>query len=104
MTLPPLPDDGTLSREGLAPAGRGRALVIACGALAREILALIRLNGWEHMDLQCLPAEVDPCAEAGEFHTCVSAGPMFARRIPVEVGEVVRRDGFVFADLTLAAG
>lgn len=54
--------------------------------------------------LHRLPAEVDPCAEAGEFHTCVSAGPMFAHRIPVEVGEVVQRDGFVFADLTLAAG
>lgn len=31
-------------------------LVLACGALAREILALIRLNGWNHMDLACLPA------------------------------------------------
>ncbi len=49
-----------------------------------------------------LPAEVDPCAERGEFHTCVSAGPMFRRPIPVAVGETVERDGFVFADLTLA--
>ena len=32
-------------------------LIIACGALAREILALKRLNGWDHMDLQCLPAK-----------------------------------------------
>jgi len=48
-----------------------------------------------------LPAEVDPCAERGEFHTCVSAGPMFRRPIPVAVGEIVERDGFVFADLTL---
>lgn len=54
--------------------------------------------------LQRLPAEVDPCAEAGEFHTCVSAGPMFAHPIPVEVGETVQRDGFVFADLRVAAG
>ena len=50
-----------------------------------------------------LPAAVDPCGENGEFHTCVSAGPMFARAIPVAVGEVVARDGFVFADLSAAA-
>lgn len=54
--------------------------------------------------LDRLPAGVDPCAERGEFHTCVSAGPMFARPIRVEVGETVQRDGFVFADLTLADG
>ncbi len=48
-----------------------------------------------------LPSSVDPCGERGEFHTCVVAGPMFDRRIPVVAGEVVRRDGFVFADLAL---
>ncbi len=51
-----------------------------------------------------LPPQVDRCAERGEFHTCVSAGPMFAHPISVEVGEVVEREGFVFADLTLANG
>lgn len=49
-----------------------------------------------------LPPGVDPCGENGEFHTCVLAGPMFPRRIPAEVGERVERDGFCFADLTLA--
>ena len=44
------------------------------------------------------PASVDPCGENGEFHTCVVAGPMFASTIPVEAGEIVERDGFVFAD------
>lgn len=38
--------------------GDGAVLVIACGALAREILALKRLNGWEHLDLACLPAKL----------------------------------------------
>ena len=33
-------------------------LVIACGALAREIVALREVNGWPHMDVQCLPAEL----------------------------------------------
>jgi uncharacterized protein (TIGR00290 family) len=49
--------------------------------------------------LRALPAGVDPCGENGEFHTCVNAGPMFRRPIPVVSGEVVQRDGFVFADL-----
>ncbi len=52
MTL----DDRTLTERGLAPAGAGRVLLIACGALAHEILALKRANGWDHLDLQCLPA------------------------------------------------
>ncbi len=37
---------------------RGRVLLIACGALAREILHLMRVNGWEHMELTCLPAQL----------------------------------------------
>jgi uncharacterized protein (TIGR00290 family) len=48
-----------------------------------------------------LAPDVDPCAERGEFHTCVSAGPMFRRPIAVKVGETVEREGFVFADLLL---
>ncbi|WP_323782912.1 DUF1638 domain-containing protein [Thalassovita sp.] len=50
------PDDIALTNEGLPPQGRGRVLLIACGALAREILALKALNGWDHIDLTCLPA------------------------------------------------
>lgn len=46
-----------------------------------------------------LPQGVDPCGERGEFHTFACAGPMFAAPIPVSVGEVVERDGFVFADV-----
>ena len=49
-----------------------------------------------------LPAAVDPCGERGEFHTCVTAGPMFAHPLDVGVGETVVRDGFAFADLRLA--
>jgi hypothetical protein len=48
-------DDGLLT-DGLAPEGRGRVLLIGCGALAHEILALKRTNGWDHLDLRCLPA------------------------------------------------
>jgi len=49
-----------------------------------------------------LPKGIDPCAENGEFHTCVVAGPMFARRIPVVTGERVERDGYAYCDLVMA--
>jgi uncharacterized protein (TIGR00290 family) len=48
--------------------------------------------------LAALPPEVDPCGENGEFHTFVTAGPMFREHILVRAGEIVDRDGFVFAD------
>ncbi|HEY2868593.1 MAG TPA: hypothetical protein VGJ11_03740 [Gaiellales bacterium] len=46
-----------------------------------------------------LPAGVDPCGENGEFHTFVTAGPVLAAPVAYQRGEVVERDGFVFADL-----
>lgn len=49
-------DDKTLTETGLAATGRGRVLLLACGALAREILAVTRGHGWDHLDLHCLPA------------------------------------------------
>ncbi|WP_323008004.1 DUF1638 domain-containing protein [Pseudorhodobacter sp.] len=52
------PDDVILTEKGLPPSGGGRVLLIACGALAHEILALKALNGWDHLDLQCLPANL----------------------------------------------
>lgn len=54
------------------------------------------------MDPRKLDA-VDACGENGEFHSFACAGPMFTRPIDVSVGEVVNRDGFVFADLLLSA-
>lgn len=48
-----------------------------------------------------LPPRVDPCGENGEFHTFAYAGPMFCEPIPIEAGECVTRDGFVFADVLL---
>lgn len=51
-------DDVTLSEAGLAPTKTGRILLIACGALAHEVLALKAANGWSHLDLQCLPAKL----------------------------------------------
>ncbi|TNC50559.1 DUF1638 domain-containing protein [Rubellimicrobium rubrum] len=50
------PTDERLTDGGLAPEGRGRVLVIACGAIAREILAIQDASRLDHLDLQCLPA------------------------------------------------
>ena len=48
--------------------------------------------------LRALPTDVDPCGENGEFHSFVNDGPMFKQAILVTPGEIVERDGFVFAD------
>jgi diphthamide synthase (EF-2-diphthine--ammonia ligase) len=56
---------------------------------------------FDHALLNELPASADPCGEKGEFHSCVVAGPMLARRIPAVVGDVVERQGFAFADLVM---
>lgn len=51
--------------------------------------------------LEKLPSGIDPCGENGEFHSFVFDGPMFSYPLDIEMGEVVTRDGFVFADCWL---
>jgi uncharacterized protein (TIGR00290 family) len=53
--------------------------------------------------LNALPSSVDPCGENGEFHTFANDGPMFGHSIPITAGEIVERDGFVFADFLPSA-
>lgn len=60
---------GSEAREGF---GAGRVLLLACGALAREILALKAMNGWRHMDLTCLPAKLH--LTPGKIPDAVRAG------------------------------
>ena len=50
--------DTELTETGLEAAHKGRVLLLACGALAHEVLAVIRANGWTHLDLHCLPAKL----------------------------------------------
>ena len=50
--------------------------------------------------LRDLPAGIDPCGERGEFHSFAYGGPMYATPVPAAAGEVVDRDGFVFADIS----
>jgi diphthamide synthase (EF-2-diphthine--ammonia ligase) len=54
--------------------------------------------------LDDLPASVDPCGERGEFHSFAYAGPMFSKPIDIQSGEIVHRDGFVFADVLPVTG
>lgn len=54
---------------------------------------------FDHDFLDDLPADADPCGERGEFHSFAYAGPMFAYPIPIRIGAVVERDGFVFCDV-----
>ena len=78
--IKPVSDDA-LTEHGLDAPATGRVLALACGALAREVLALIELNGWSHMTLRCLPAKLH----------------LFPEQIPEAVRQGVRRgkaDGF----------
>ena len=65
----------------------------------RQVPGALAGRRWDAALLAELPPTADPCGERGEFHTFVSAGPMFAAPLGVRTGEIVERDGFVFADL-----
>jgi uncharacterized protein (TIGR00290 family) len=99
-------DTASLARAML---DAGLAARIAC-VDPRRLPADRAGRAFDRALLDGLPPDVDPCGENGEFHTCVTDGPMFASPIALDAGEVVLRDGFVFADLipreaaSLAAG
>jgi uncharacterized protein (TIGR00290 family) len=88
-----------LAREMLAA---GIRAVVTC-VDPNQVPAGLVGRPYDEAFLADLPEGADPCGERGEFHTFVHDGPGFARPIPVEVGEVVERDGFVFCDV-LPAG
>jgi uncharacterized protein (TIGR00290 family) len=68
-------------------------------ALPREFAG----RSYDHALLSALPEQADPCGENGEFHSFVWSSPDFSSPIEVRAGEVVERDGFVFADLLPAS-
>jgi uncharacterized protein (TIGR00290 family) len=84
-----------LARDMIDGGLRARLSCVDPRAMPRELV------GAEFDDrlLAALPSSVDPCGERGEFHSCVTAGPMFATALDLEMGEIVEREGFVFADL-----
>jgi uncharacterized protein (TIGR00290 family) len=72
---------------------------IVCCVDPRRLDAAFAGRAFDERFLGDLPADVDPCGENGEFHTLVWAGPTFAEALPLHIGPVVERDGFVFCDL-----
>jgi uncharacterized protein (TIGR00290 family) len=89
---------------------------IPTGALAKEMLSAGLEAYVSSVDLKRLPARfagqrwteeliahfpqgIDPCGENGEIHTIVVGGPMFRERVPIRIGDVVERNGFVYADI-----
>jgi diphthamide synthase (EF-2-diphthine--ammonia ligase) len=88
-------DTAKLAREMV---GAGMRAHITC-VDPRQIEPSFAGRTFDAALLQELPETVDPCGERGEFHTFANAGPMFSRPIALEPGEIVERDGFVFADI-----
>jgi uncharacterized protein (TIGR00290 family) len=86
-----------LAREMIAGGLRARIATLDPRLVPRELIGA----EFDEALLARLPEGVDPCAERGEFHTCATAGPMFAVPIAVTAGEVVEREGFVYGDLKL---
>ena len=81
--------------------GRARGAHVRRSAAAR-----VRARGPRLRRRRCSPPcrrRADPCGENGEFHTFVWDAPGFSSPIAVELGEIVTRDGFVFADVIPAS-
>ena len=91
-------DTHQLARDMIAAGLRSRIVCVDPKKLSREFAG----RDFDADFLGDLPPGVDPCGENGEFHSVVYAGPMFREPIPIESGEVVERDGFVFADVRVA--
>jgi uncharacterized protein (TIGR00290 family) len=91
-------DTGGLAREML---DGGLAATLTC-VDPRKVDRALAGRPFDLALLAALPPDVDPCGENGEFHTFASAGPMFSGSIAVAPGEVVEREGFVFADVLAA--
>lgn len=93
-------DTATLAREMLHGGLRALLTCVDPRRLTRDFAG----RAFDERLLAALPPTVDPCGENGEFHTFCHAGPMFREPIAVRAGEIIERDGFVFADvLPLAA-
>lgn len=88
-----------LAQTMIASGLRAKITCVDPKALPREFAG----REFDRAFLSDLPAQVDPCGERGEFHSFVFDGPIFSRAIAVEAGDIVDRDGFVFADLLPAS-
>jgi uncharacterized protein (TIGR00290 family) len=84
-----------LGRDMIAAGVKAKITCVDPSKLAKSFAG----HDYDLQLLQALPPGIDPCGENGEFHTFVYDAPVFSRPIEVQTGEVVERDGFVFADL-----
>lgn len=91
-------DTATLARDLVASGLKATLVCVDPKVLPAEFAG----RAFDETLLAELPPTVDPCGERGEFHTFAWDGPMFSRPIAIAPGEVVVRDGFVFADLVPA--
>lgn len=92
-------DTAALAREMIAGGLRARL----CCVDTQQLDIAFAGRAFDETLLRDLPAEVDPCGENGEFHTCVSAGPMFDAPLALLQGDTGLRDGrFAFTDFELA--
>ena len=94
----PLWDLPTPELAGAMIAGGLRAKLVCVDS--RQLDSSFAGRDFDAELLHDLPSTVDPCGENGEFHSCVYDGPMFSRPIALEAGEIVNRDGFIYADFT----
>ena len=88
-------DTRDLARAMIAGGLRAKLTCVDPKRLAPSFAA----RDFDQQLLDELPAGVDPCGENGEFHSFVYAAPVFDRTLPIRMGEIVERDGFVFADV-----
>jgi uncharacterized protein (TIGR00290 family) len=93
-------DTRHLVSEMIAMGLKARIVCVDANKIPREFAGLDLDEAFLHQ----LPTEVDPCGENGEFHTCVYDGPMFRQAMRIETGDVIERDGFIYADLRLREG
>ena len=87
-----------LARSMIKSGVRAKITCVDLKLLAPEFVG----REFDEQLLSEFPSDIDPCGENGEFHTFIYAGPMFQHDLSVEVGEIVSREGFVFADLSLS--
>ena len=86
-----------LAREMIAAGLRARVTCVD----PKQLPASFAGREFDAAFLADLPPTADACGERGEFHTFAYDGPMFKHSVPVQSGEIIERDGFVFADLLL---
>jgi diphthamide synthase (EF-2-diphthine--ammonia ligase) len=84
-----------LSRDMIAAGVKAKITCVDPSKLAKSFAG----HEYDLQLLQALPLGIDPCGENGEFHTFVYDAPVFSGPIGVRTGEMIERDGFVFADL-----